>query len=170
MGDGIIKGIYRSSAPTNTNNQAGEIEVDINSNLKVADQFSPQAEDNVNGVIAIVSKPLAVSTYALSNAVGLGAATKANVKASAGIVYAISATNVNAAVRYLLLHNKATAPVATDVPLQAWLIPVNSTIIVQVPAAGIYCSTGIGWAISTTLATFTDAATAAEHAVNIHYK
>ena len=41
MGDGIIKGIYRSSAPTNTNNQAGEIEVDINSNLKVADQFSP---------------------------------------------------------------------------------------------------------------------------------
>lgn len=112
-----------------------------------------------------------------SLATDFGTVTKANAKASAGTVRSVAASNANASVRYLQLHNKATAPAATDVPLYSIVLPAGSasqpTLIVLgddfFTAAGKAFGTGIGWAISTTRATFTDAATASDHAIHLHY-
>ena len=103
--------------------------------------------------------------------------TKALVKGSAGNVFSILISNANATIRYFQLHNKATAPAATDVPIYSIPIPAgtaNAPGIVILDDAfftrgGYYFSTGIGWAISTTYATFTDSATASEHIALIHY-
>ena len=147
--------------------------VDAFGNEKVAEQFAPVAEDNTNGVYAEVLKPLATATYAPSLATGFAVATKALVKATPGNVLAVRVSNQNAAVRYLLLHNKATAPGSTDVPLYAFAIEPGQSLGLGVDffaGSGGFFSTGIGWAISTTPGAFTDAATAAEHVVAVHYK
>jgi hypothetical protein len=152
---------------------AGAVPTNGSGVVPVAEQFAPVAEDNTNGVYAEVIKPLATSTYAPTLATGLGVATKANVKASAGNVLSVRVSNANAAARFLLLHNKATAPVATDVPLYAFYLPPASTIEIGAGffvGSGGFFSTGIGWAISTTAATFTDSATAADHVLAVHYK
>lgn len=117
--------------------------------------------------------------YASGDAPGLtlttnfGAATKANVKAAAGNIVRVIFTNTNAAVRYGQIHNKATAPAGTDVPIISLPIPggsVNSPGILSVdlPESQAF-ATGIGWAISTTVATFTDSATASDHSVHLWY-
>lgn len=101
--------------------------------------------------------------------------TKANIKASAGYVFSLYAINRNAAVRYIQLHNKATAPAGTDVPLQSFPVPAGTTnnpgvlVLDDTFFDSARYSTGIGWAISTTEATFTDSATASDTSVEIHY-
>ena len=76
-----------------------------------------------------------------------------SVKASAGQVYMITASNVNAAARYLKLYNKASAPtVGTDMPVLTLVIPGNTAgagTNIPVPTCGIAFSTGIAFAITT---------------------
>lgn len=75
-----------------------------------------------------------------------------NVKGSAGQVYSIMCTNTNAAVRYLKLYNKATAPtVGTDTPVQVYAIPGATTgggFTLSIPV-GMVFSLGIGFATTT---------------------
>jgi hypothetical protein len=104
-----------------------------------------------------------------------GTVTKANVKTSTGRVRGFIVTNANAAVRYFQLHNKATAPVATDVPDMWFLLPAGtaaapSRVIIDesfLGTPGRQLSTGMGWSVSTTAATFTDSATAGDHTVTL---
>lgn len=103
--------------------------------------------------------------------------TKANIKGSAGVVKSIYISNINAAVRYFQLHNKATVPLATEVPLIS--VPIGAGTANNPQAmvlgtdffndAGVSFSTGIGWAISTTYGTFTDSATASDHIAVVNY-
>lgn len=76
-----------------------------------------------------------------------------SVKASAGQVYMITASNVNAAARYLKLYNKASAPtVGTDVPVFTFIIPGNTAgagTNIPVPTVGLAFSTGIAFALTT---------------------
>jgi len=72
-----------------------------------------------------------------------------SVKASAGTIGGIYVTNTNAAVRYLKLYNKASAPtVGTDVPVWTIAIPANSERDIPIPG-GMAFSTGIAFAITT---------------------
>lgn len=97
-----------------------------------------------------------------------------SVKASAGQVYAIQAFNVNAAVRYLKLYNKASAPtVGTDTPVKTLAIPGNTAgagFVASWPS-GLAFGTGIAFALTTEA---TDAGTTGvavnEITVNIDYK
>ena len=97
-----------------------------------------------------------------------------NVKASAGTVYMITASNVNAAARYLKLYNKASAPtVGTDVPVLTLIIPGNTAgagTNIPVPTVGINFGTGISFALTTEA---TDAGTTgvalSEIVVNLAY-
>lgn len=97
-----------------------------------------------------------------------------NVKASAGQVYAISASNVNAAVRYLKLYNKASAPtVGTDTPVAVFAIPGATTGGVGTLSidCGIAFATGIGFGTTTGVAdNDTGAVAANEIVVNLFYK
>lgn len=72
------------------------------------------------------------------------------VKASVGTLYNISASNINAAARYLKLYNKATAPtVGTDVPVLTLLLPAGATIDHDFGLVGHRFTNGIGLAITT---------------------
>lgn len=78
-----------------------------------------------------------------------------SVKASAGTVYAVMAFNLNAAVRYLKLYNKASSPtVGTDTPVATFPIPASTTgagfVINLDPGADF--ATGIALALTTGVA------------------
>lgn len=106
-----------------------------------------------------------------------GQVTKANIKATPGSVFSAFISNANAAVRFFQLHNKASAPAAADVPLMSFPIPAGSANAPTCIAfgtdfftdRGMAFGTGIGWAISTTYGTFTDAATATDHVAEVHF-
>lgn len=111
-----------------------------------------------------------------SNNKDAGSATKANAKASTGVVYSFRVTNANAAVRYFQIHDKASAPAGTDTALRYFLIPAGTATqpaVLQLDpsylASNINCSLGVSWAISTTATTFTDSATASDHTVDLNY-
>ena len=85
-------------------------------------------------------------------------------------------SNINAAIRYFQLHNKATIPLATEVPLKSFVIPAGTATqpgVVEIDsswfAPTLRHTTGIGWAVSTTAGTFTDAATASDHTTSVNY-
>lgn len=134
-------------------------------------------EDLSNNVFAYVRKPLASPTYAPAFYSPLTLVTKANIKATPGNIFSVYVTNDNAAVRYLQIHNKATAPAAGDAPVEVFKIPAgtanNPGVLILdegfFARGGLHLSTGIGFAISTTLATFTDSATASEHLITVQY-
>jgi hypothetical protein len=97
-----------------------------------------------------------------------------SVKGSAGQVYGIVATNINAAVRYLKLYNKASSPtVGTDTPVMTIPIPGNTAgagIVIDIPQ-GLAFATGIAAAITTGVAdSDTGAVAANEIVVSILYK
>jgi|SRR5581483_7422378 len=98
-----------------------------------------------------------------------------SVKASAGTLYTLTVSNVNAAMRYLKLYDKASAPtVGTDTPVQVFGIPGNTAgagIVVPIPACGIAFATGIAFALTTGIADAdTGAVGASDHAVSYSYK
>lgn len=86
------------------------------------------------------------------------------IKNSAGQVYGLDAYNANAALRYLHLYNKASAPtLSTDTPV--WTIPIAGSSAVHIPMAamGAAFGTGIAWAYTTDdVAIPTTAGTSAE--------
>jgi len=150
---------------------------DAAGNQSVTQGTVPFSEDLTNGVVAYVRKPLASATYAPLDYAPLVQVTKAVIKSSAGNLYSVYVTNDNAAVRFLQFHNKATAPAAGEAPLEVFKIPAgtanNPGVLILDEAffarGGDHFTIGIGFAISTTMATFTDSATASEHIINVHY-
>lgn len=137
------------------------------------------ASDEVNGKhyqkVKVVSGPDDVAVDALSIRRVISAATTnaTSAKASAGAVYGWSATNTNAAVMYLKLYNKASAPtVGTDTPVMTIAIPgsvAGGGTNFSVPV-GINFSTGIALAITTGVAdSDTNAVAANEVVVNLLY-
>lgn len=87
------------------------------------------------------------------------------IKASAGQLYSLDVYNANAAVRYLHLYNKASAPtLSTDTPVYTIPLPPTSGRSVPIAASiGLAFATGIAWAYTTdTVAIPTTAGTSAE--------
>lgn len=70
-------------------------------------------------------------------------------KASAGFLHAVCCYNTNAALRYLKLYNKATAPtVGTDTPVLTFPLKPSDTFRTMWPNAR-YFSAGISYALTT---------------------
>lgn len=71
-------------------------------------------------------------------------------KATAGQAFSVIYQNTNAAVRYLQLYNKATAPtLSTDTPILTIPMALTSVGNYQVSDLGVAFSTGIAWAVTT---------------------
>ena len=86
-----------------------------------------------------------------------------NVKGSAGTVYGLAIMNTNAAVRYLHIYDKATAPtVGTDTPIITIPVPVSNGAIAREFAAGVKCNNGIGYALTTDAAAGNNAVAAGD--------
>jgi hypothetical protein len=81
--------------------------------------------------------------------------------------------NRNAAVRFGNIHNKNTAPVATDVPALSLPIPAgtaNNPGVLSIELGETwFLDVGLGWSISTVEGVFTNSATATEHTVHLWY-
>lgn len=95
-----------------------------------------------------------------------------SIKGSAGTVYSIQASNLNATVRYLKLYNKATAPTCgTDTPVLRIAIPPTSAAGTPITfPTGAAFSLGIGICIVTGITDADNTSTAAsEQLVNITY-
>lgn len=95
-----------------------------------------------------------------------------SVKASAGTVNHIVVNNINAAVRYFKLYNKASAPtVGTDTPVLTLAIPAGSVQSIVLGTRGLRLGTGIAYALTTGITVAdTGAVSASEHAVHISYE
>lgn len=167
---------YNSTPPTLSNGGTDALQSDSSGNLKVTQATLLAGEDLTSNVMGVMSKPIASSTYAPTTYKDAGTVTKANIKSTAGNVYSLRFTNTNAAVRYLQLHNKATAPAAAETAQLYFVIPAGTAtapgelkLNMNDFAPSEYFATGIGWAVSTTATTFTDSATAADHTTLIRY-
>lgn len=90
-----------------------------------------------------------------------------SVKASAGVLHSIIATNTNASARYLKLYNKASAPtVGTDTPVATFCLHGTGGIAISLDPGWDF-STGIAYALTTgALASDTGAVAASEITVN----
>lgn len=97
-----------------------------------------------DGIAADVGTGFRLLSAASTNATSL--------KASAGTLYTVFAVNLNAAVRYLKLYNKASAPtVGTDTPVATLPIPASATgagFSIDL-GPGFDFSTGIAYAVTT---------------------
>jgi len=166
-----VGGKYNATAPTLDDGDRGDVNLDVNSNMQVNQRTLQAGEDLSNNVMATTNRKLASSTYAPLLFTNFGANATLNVKASAGNVFAVSAYNTNAAARFIQIHNTATVPAGAAVPLISHLVPAGTEVILGedfFSQAGLNFTTGIAFAMSTTLATYT-AATAAEGFVEVHY-
>jgi len=144
--------------------------------VSVIEQLAPAYEDNASGVAAIQHKPIISTLYsglsfqAVLNDVDISA------KATPGNLLSLRATNINAAIRYLQIHNKATAPTGGDTALISVPIPAGAAanpVAVTLGSDffgnnGLALSTGIAIGISTAATTFT-AATTTDHVVTGMY-
>lgn len=117
---------------------------------------------------------MSVSTsggYATSRLLSAASTNATSVKATPGQVYGWYLYNTNAAVRFLKIYNKASAPtVGTDTPKLTLPIQPNAAVNLEV-SAGIEFTLGIAFALTTGIADADVAAVAAnEITVNLLYK
>jgi hypothetical protein len=110
---------------------------------------------NVGNTVAVAftgtTAPTSAATGAMTKARVKAAATTnaTSVKAAAGRLYELHVGNASAAIKYLKLYNKATAPtVGTDTPAATYPIPANGGRVDIVSINGISFATGIAYAIT----------------------
>jgi hypothetical protein len=115
--------------------------------------------------------PSATGGISSSRTVSAATTNATNVKTSGGTVYGFLASNINAAVRYLKLYDKASAPtVGTDTPVATVVLPIGGTSSHSFPH-GISFTNGISFALTTGIADSDTAAVSAnEHVVHLFYK
>jgi hypothetical protein len=125
-----------------------------------------------SGTEPVVTVPQSTSTYSLSLFTNFGVDATKNVKATPGNVYSLHCQNTTSSNRYIQLHNTATTPAGAAVPLVSFWVPPNSAVVFDKTFFGdngINFSTGIAFAISSTIATYT-AATNTDQNTTITYK
>lgn len=135
----------------------------------------PATPAGTNLIGRVNPEPQTANGLSASKTISAATTNATSVKGSAGQVYAIYAHSINAAVRYLKLYNKATAPtVGTDTPVLTLPIPGNAAgagFVLDTGGMGIAFSTGIGFALTTGVADADTGAVAAnEIVVNLLYK
>jgi hypothetical protein len=159
-------------ALTTSTASIGKLAANSGVDIGDVDVLSIAAGTNAIGNVGVIPRTTGGATpYKLVSAATTNATT---IKASAGQVFMVTASNVNAAVRYLKFYNKASAPtVGTDTPVLTFAIPGNTAgagTNIPIPACGIAFGTGISFATTTEA---TDAGTtgvaANEIVINIAY-
>ena len=131
--------------------------------------FTANAGTNLNtSALALSANQIPAFT---NSPINFGAVNQSVLKASAGTVYKVYCYNKNAATRFFQIHNKATAPVNADVPIESFPIAANTALITDSTfwgATGRVCSAGVSWAFSSTESTLT-LATASDQSSSVGY-
>lgn len=101
----------------------------------------------------LVTRPIPFSGYTPYHLRSAATTNATSLKASAGTVGMVTASNINASPRYLKFYDKASAPnPAADTVKQCYLIPGNTTgsgTNIPIPERGLAFGTGIAFAIVT---------------------
>ncbi len=127
-----------------TNVQA--VKTDSDGNLQV--EFGSAQSVTISG--GIETAPSTSGGLLASRLISAASTNATSVKASAGQVYGGLAYNLNAAVRYLKVYNKASAPtVGTDTPVLTIPIPPTSGVLIPGERHGVAFATGIAFALTT---------------------
>lgn len=109
-----------------------------------------------DGSLVVALSPNSPVTLAtpLTSATSSAATTNAtSIKATAGTVFQILASNVGAAAAFLKIFNLATAPtVGTSVPLLTIPIPATGVVTIPFGTLGLRFSTGIAFSITNLIA------------------
>ena len=126
------------------------------------------ATQPVSGTVSATATPVTPTQSFVNSAASTNATST---KASAGTVWSVVVSNINAAARYLKLYNKASAPtVGTDTPVIVIPIPAGGVVQLDGGSNGIRFGTGIAWALTTGAAdSDTGDVAAGEHKVAIAY-
>ncbi len=116
------------------------------------------AADDVGGVLhsrvkqSLGPDGVAQDNWTPARLISAASTNATSVKASPGAVGFIYVVNLNAAVRYLKLYNKASAPtVGSDTPIATLPIPASATgagFMLPIPG-GVAFTTGIALALTT---------------------
>jgi hypothetical protein len=165
--DVIPVGTFNLVKPTLADGNFTPVQFDSNGNLRTAEQFVGGYENNGAGVAYTLGRAIPTNDGAWSTTSSGGTAvgtSGVSVKASPGRVRRLSITNKNATTGfYLMLHNKASAPVNSDAPVDRFWVPERdvtakdtvNTVVIDFGPEGRYFSTGIGIAASSTVDTVT---------------
>ena len=125
------------------------------------------------GTVTTVTAAAATTTPANGtsyNAVSAASTNATSVKASAGNLFEITASNVTATATFVKLYNKASAPtVGTDVPVLTISVPANTTVAMQFGSQGKRFATGIALAVTAAAAATDTAAAVAGVQLNATY-
>lgn len=128
----------------------------------------------VSGTVTVNEATATTGGATPSVTISAASTNATSVKASAGTLYGVMLHNINAAVRYFKVYNKASAPtVGTDTPVLVFPIPGNTAGagVVLTFSAGVALGTGIAFALTTGVANSDTGAVAAnEIVVNLLYK
>lgn len=186
-----VAGVYRATSPTLADGQRGDLQLGTRGSLNVtifpANNATPGGfQVNNSDAIATTATTLATTGFGsifngstwdrlkksttTGRIVSSSATTNAtSVKASAGSVHVIVATNTTAALKYLKLYNKASAPtVGTDTPvLTIALSPSNAQTRVEFPNTMNF-ATGIAMALTGAAADSDTTALAAGDVVGVN--
>jgi len=171
FGNEIPMAGYNAAPTPRTEAQFGPLQADSLGNLNTTLATRIRGEDDSNDLLGVMQKPVVSTTYSWSLYTNLGAANAAFIKASTGNVFSAYCHNNSGAVRYFQLHNKATIPLAGEVPIFTILVPVGAAIFLEgsfLGEDGHNFATGIGFAVSTTEATYT-AGAAGDGVVHVKY-
>jgi hypothetical protein len=171
----LMGGTFTTTLPTVTTGQAvnvqttarGEQLVAISSGATaVAVKAASTAAVAADPTLAVAISPnLPVPTASFVNSAATTNAT--SVKASAGTVYSITASNTGAAAAFVKFYNLAAAPtVGTSVPVFTMSIPASGTVTINPSLVGIRFATGIALAI-TNLAADSDTTAVAANQVKV---
>lgn len=165
---------YRAGAITLADGQGAAFGSDVSGNGLTSLGTLIAGEDLTSGVnvLGTQNKPVVSATYSPQGFIAiLSSSVAISVKATPGNLFSVSATNINAAIRYLQVFNKASAPATNDVPVFEWPIPIGSTTIQTTTQGrdffgqgGYYFTAGIAVGISTSGTNY-QAATATDHIV-----
>lgn len=147
--------VYNATPTARTEGQGGPLQASTSGAVKANETDAAVAEDNPNGVLWTVPAALTVTknswSRTSSSSAGVGTAG-VSIKASLGRVRLIRVTNAHGTVAfYIQLHNKATAAVNNDVPVDRALVPALGTATLDYGAEGMSMATGISIAASTTI-------------------
>lgn len=171
-----VGGDYNSTLPTNiTTGERAMFQTDQNGNLRIhlAGSRGAAADGTSNALIGgltgrdvddgaspLLTAPLLFNgttwdrdVKANATARLLSAANTTNstlVKNAAGNLFKITGYNAAAALRYLKLYNKASAPtVGTDTPVWTEVLPATAKFTIDFVAQPLYFATGIGFGLTT---------------------
>lgn len=150
-------GVYLTSAPTLSNGQRGDTQMDINANTKTREQYAAVAEDNTNGLVYTQSRWAANATAKPTATTNLSFTT-ATISSAPITIVGVRVINTTASSRYLFLNNAtsiAGAAAPTHTPI---FVPANGTAYETTSLftpAGHYYSTALTIGNSSTAATFT---------------